>query len=331
MCLKDGGQLLHGAKSERGERRPIVSAADHHLHIQSPEASAELRRVAQRMPAMFAQLNPALLEPRRGVDAVRELDDAGITQGVLLSEAYMFSSPFATPGMVNAAELTRQENRFNVDAALASNGRLKAFVGINPFSDFALDELHHWAGKPGVSGVKLHLGNSGFDPQAPAQVSALAEFVGAVRGTGLPLLVHVRHPGPFDPSAAKIFIDAVLSRAEGITVQLAHGGGGGGVADSVEVLENYAEAIERGAPGSSGIIVDLSVVLVLDPTSAENVFLIERFVQIARRIGIERFVMGSDWPSLCSPREHDALITSQLPFTTDEWARIAANRAPYLD
>ncbi len=330
MCLKDGSQLLKEAPLETGVRCPIVSAADHHLHIQSPEATVELRSVAQRMPAIFAQLNPALLEPRGGLDAVRELDDAGIQQGVLLSEAYMFSSPFATPGLVNPAKLTRHENQFNVDAALGSSGRLKAFIGINPFSDFALDELHHWAGKYGVSGVKLHLGNSGFDPQVPAHVQALSKFVGAVRETGLPLLVHVRHPGPFDSAATKIFIDAVISQAEGITVQLAHGGGGGGVADAVEVLEDYAEAIERCAPGTSAIIVDLSVVLVLDPTTAENVTLLERFVQIARRIGIERFVMGSDWPSLCSPREHDSLITSQLPFTAKEWARIATNRASYL-
>ena len=330
MCLEDGSQLLRRAQSEPGDRLPIVSAVDHHLHIQSPEATEELRNVARRMPAMFAQLSPALLEPRWGTDAVRQLDEAGISQGVLLSEAYMFSSPFATPGIANAAEMTRYENRFNVDAALASNGRLKAFVGVNPFSDFALDELHFWAGESGVSGVKLHLGNSGFDPQVPAQVSALATFVGAVRETGLPLLVHVRHPGPFDPSATRIFIDAVLSQAEGITVQLAHGGGGGGVADAVEVLEDYAEAIERRAAGSSAVIVDLSVVLVLDPESVENVTLLERFVQIARRIGIERFVMGSDWPSLCSPREHDALIMSQLPFTAEEWERIANNRAPYL-
>jgi predicted TIM-barrel fold metal-dependent hydrolase len=331
MCLKDGAHLVGQAKQEQGAPRPVVSVADHHLHIQSPQATAELRSVAERMPEMFAGLNPSLLQSRDGADAIRQLDDAGIEQGVLLSEGYMFTSPFATPGMTDAAELTRSENRFNVDAALASGGRLKAFVGINPFSSFALEELRFWGSEPGVAGVKLHLGNSGFDPKSEASVSALAEFVGAVRDTRLPLLVHVRQPGVFDPSAAQIFIDVVLSQAEGITVQLAHGGGGGGVEDAVAVLEHFADAIERGAPGSSGIIVDLSVVLVLDPTSTENVALLDSFVQIARRMGVERFVMGSDWPTLCSPREHDALITAQLPFTAAEWATIAANRAPYLD
>lgn len=331
MCLKDGAQLLDRGTEDQGGRARVVSVADHHLHIQSDDVTEELRSVAQRLPEMFANLNPALLQSRDGADAIGQLDEAGIQQGVLLSEGYMFSSPFATPGLANAAELTRRENRFNVDAALTSNGRLKAFVGINPFSSFAIDELRYWSGEPGVSGVKLHLGNSGFDPRSQDHVAALAAFFGEVRGTGLSLLVHVRHAGPFDPSATRIFIDAVLSQAEGITVQLAHGGGGGGVADSVEVLDHYAEAIERSAPGTSGILVDLSCVLVLDPNTPENIALLDRFVQSARRIGIERFVMGSDWPTLCSPREHDALVVAQLPFTAEEWSVIAANRAPYLD
>lgn len=331
MCLKDGARLLTGSEASRAQHAPIRSAVDHHMHIQSDEATAEMRSVAARLPDMFARLNPSLLEARSGTDAVRLLDDAGIAQGVLLSEAYLFTSPFATPGMADTAERTRRENRFNVDAALASDGRLKAFIGINPFSDCALEELNYWRSRQGVSGVKLHLGNSGFDPRSAASVATLAAFVGAVRDVGLPILVHVRQPGPFDPMAAKTFIDAVLCHAEGITVQLAHGGGGGGVQDAVEVLEHYAEAIERGAPGTSGIVIDLSVVLVLDPSTAENAALLERFTATARRIGVERFLMGSDWPTLCSPREHDALITAQLPFTAQEWAVIAANRAPYLN
>lgn len=331
MCLQDGAQLL--AKTEAGRHRQnrIRSTADHHMHIQSAVATAEMRSVAARLPEMFARIDPSLLEARDGDDAIHQLDAAGIAQGVLLSEAYLFTSPFATPGMADAAARTRAENRFNVEAALASGDRLKAFIGINPFSDFALEELDHWRAQPGVSGVKLHLGNSGFDPKSAASVATLAHFVHAVKDTGLPVLVHVRQPGAFDPGAARTFIDQVLCHAEGITVQLAHGGGGGGVADAVDVLGEYAEAIERGAPGTNGLIIDLSVVLVLDPTTPENATLLERFVTTARRIGIDRFVMGSDWPTLCSPGEHDALIVAQLPFSAAEWAIIAANRAPYLD
>jgi len=330
MCLQDGARLV--AEADPGlARRRITSVVDHHMHIQSHAASDELRSVRDRMPDMFARLNPALLEPRDGGDALRLLDAAGFEQGVLLSEAYIFTSPFATPGLADPAGLTRAENRFNVDTALASNGRLKAFIGVNPFSATASDELTYWISQPGVSGVKLHLGNSGFDPSSDQNLVMLGDMVAQASAAGLSLIVHVRHPGPYQPSDTERFIRSVLSRIRGTVVQLAHGGGGGGVAEAVEVLSHYADALDRGAPGLERLLVDLSVVLVLDPTTPDNKALLDGLVTLARRIGIGRFVTGSDWPTLCSPAEHDALIVSQLPFTQEEWAVIAANRAAYLD
>lgn len=330
MCLDNGSELLT-ERTATSNNVQIVSAADHHLHIQSDLATAEMRSVAERLPELFARLNPALLAPRDVADALAVLDDAGIEEGVLLSEGYIFSSPFATPGTEPlAAERTRLENQFNVDAALRSNGRLKAFVGINPFSAFALDELRHWAGRPGVTGVKLHLGNSGFDPKSDEHVTTLANFFEEVGKVGLAVLVHVRHAGPYDPSDTVTFIERVLSRAPGATIQIAHGGAGGGVGDAVEAITHFADAVTTRARGTEGLLVDLSCVLSVEPNSEEGSSQLARFAQEARRLGLDRIVMGSDWPTLCSPREHDALIGSQLPFTPEEWLGIANNRASYL-
>lgn len=331
MCMKDGAALMEKPSEDTFSGQRPVAAADHHMHIQSEAVSQELRRLAVRLPDMFARLSPALFETRGGQDALKVLDEAGIAEGVLLSEAYMFTSAFASPELEDPARLTREENLYNVEAALASKGRLKAFIGINPFSDIAIEELEYWRSRPGVAGVKLHLANSGFDPTLSSHFTQLAGFVAAAREAGLPLLIHAAHAGAYEKAHTERFIREVLSQASGITIQIAHGGGGGGLSETTLLaLEAYAEAIEAGAPGTDQLFIDLSVVLVSDTGSEESQAYLARFAALARRMGLARFLTGSDWPSLCPPVIHDTLQMSQIPFTHAEWTGIAANRAPYL-
>ncbi len=325
MCMKDGPAAL--ADPAAGSDLP-PAAIDHHLHIQGPDITAELRRKAARSPEIFAQISPELLNPHSGTDALAMLDEAGIGQGVLLSQAYSFASPRATPGL-DVAALTRRENQYNVDAALASGGRLKTFIGVNPFSDIARDELRYWAGRDGVSGIKLHLSNSGFDPGSAGAMARLAAFVAAARPTGLPIIIHVMSAFPYTPADTTGFIEQVLAQAGDAAIQIAHGGGGGGLDEpTLSALSLYAEAVERGAKGTQNLFFDLAVVLVRDPTASAD--LLQRLAELIRRIGLSRFLIGSDWPSLCTPLEHNRLLLSQVPLTPAEWQVILANRAPYM-
>ena len=63
------------------------AAADHHLHIQGPAATAALKRMASHnlMLRSVSIFRPSLFHERGGRDALRVLDAAGIRQGVLLS------------------------------------------------------------------------------------------------------------------------------------------------------------------------------------------------------------------------------------------------------
>ena len=327
MCMKDGPALL----TDRPDGSDLPPAAiDHHLHIQGPDITAELRRKAARSPEIFARISPELLNPHSGADALAALDEAGIGQGVLLSQAYSFAAPNATPG-IDVAGLTRRENQYNVDAALASGGRLKTFIGVNPFSEIALDELTYWTGRDGVSGIKLHLANSGFDPGAAAAMARLASFFDAARPTGLPMIVHVKSASPYSPADTTGFIEQVLSRAGDAPIQIAHGGGGGGLdKPTLSALSLYADALEHGAPGTQTLFFDLAVVLVRDPTEPANAAMLQRLADLIRRIGLSRFLVGSDWPSLCTPLEHNRLLLSQVPLAPPEWRVILANRAPYM-
>lgn len=327
MCIKDAPSLEGGPAA--GDALP-PALADHHLHIQGPDVSEELQRKAARSPHIFAEISPEILRPHSGADALAVLDEAGIKQGVLLSQAYSFASPTATPG-IDVAGLTRRENQYNVDAALASGGRLKTFIGVNPFSPIAVDEVKYWAGRDGVTGIKLHLSNSGFDPGSPDYIAALADFFDEVRPAGLPMIVHVKSGRPYAPSDTTHLIDQVLPYAGSQPIQIAHGGGGGGLDEpTVNALSLYADAIERKAPGTGNLLFDLSVVLVRDPSDPASADLLNRLAGLIRRIGLSRFLAGSDWPSLCPPRDHNRLMLSQIPLIPDEWRVILANRAPYL-
>ncbi len=95
---------------------------DHHLHIQGPELTDLLRKLAARTPELFKGIDPSLLNARSGDDALRVLDEAGIKQGVLLSVAYAFASPFAKQDVGDIAKLTRLENEYNVAEASSSKG-----------------------------------------------------------------------------------------------------------------------------------------------------------------------------------------------------------------
>lgn len=57
---------------------------------------------------------------------------------------------------------------------------------------------------------------------------------------------------------------------------------------------------------------------------------LEAFVKLMRKIGLDRFVIGSDWPALGPIAPYYALMRRKLPVTDAEWAKLCTNEAPYL-
>lgn len=305
------------------------AAADHHLHIQGAAATAALNRMASRdlMLRGMSIFKPSVLRERSEREVLQLLDVAGIRQGVLLSEAYLLSSPpLKGDDDHDIPRLTRDENAFNVAAAQGSGGRLVAFVGINPFSANALDELHFWAGKPGVAGVNVHLANSGFEPASPHMVGTLAGFVDEARASNMSLVIHVRNASDYSKRDTEIFIEQVLSHAGDLPVQIAHVGGWGGLDDAtLNALQAYREAIARTAPGTHNLRFDLSAVVLWSRTNTHR---LSQLARLIREIGLDRFLMGSDWPAGANPGDYNKLLEAQLPLTRAEWIEVLGNRAP---
>ena len=300
--------------------------ADYHLHIQGPEITAALKKLLARDPSVLGQTSPEIVNPRSGADVLRLLDAAGIRQGVLLSEAYMFGSPLFAPDKPDVAALTRAENAYNVAEAEKSGGRLIAFVGVDPISPTALPEIEHWSGR-GAAGLKLHLANSFFDFGAPAQMDQLREVFARANAHRLPMIIHLRNRPQWGAAQANAFIDRILPAAEGLPITIAHGAGWGSLdAPTTEALDAFATAIAAKKPGTETLSFDLAV-LVVPWTKPDDP---AHFVEAARRIGVGRLQFASDWPAKYTPGEHLAFLGKALPFTASEWRQIAAHRAPYL-
>ena len=327
MCQHNGASF----SAVESEPSP-VAAVDHHLHIQSAAASKFLREQARRVPQVFKGISGALLQSRTGADALHVLDEGGVDQGVLLSEAYIFTSPHFLPdGAGPDADIrTRQENQFNVEAALHSGGRLKAFISVNPLHARAVDEVSYWAGKAGVAGLKLHLSNSAVRLDDGAHIAALVQIFRGASAAALPIVMHAR---TFPAGAARTLVQEVLPHATDIPVQLAHAGGEGGLSqETLRALEVYAAAIARQAPGTVRLLFDLAVVAVSDDTEPQSARSLTRaLAELMRKIGLSYFVLGSDWPSVCTPRQHTELLRAQYSLTSQEWSALLTNRAPYLD
>lgn len=331
--------LLSGVGNALAECTP---GADHHIHIQSALVTGFMGEIRQAKPELFRGIPEDVFRVRAGADALRELDRAGIRQGVLLSAGYMFGFSATPLEPAELAERMRAENRFNVDQALASNGRLVAMVGINPFLANAMEELGFWSKEPGAAGVKLHLGNSGLDLGNPEQVRRLADFVAAAEKARMPLVIHLRGAAPFTREHVSTFITQVLPQAGDLPVQIAHGGSFGGIdAATVEALKALGGAMANRLPGTGNLVIDLSAVAQFDLSSLEGMpkedgetrtarEWREIYVGEMRKIGLDRFVLASDWPAMTPPAEYFAAERKTLPVTDEEWTTLCDNLAPYL-
>lgn len=323
-------QIRTAGQAQESAVTPLV---DHHVHIASMLVSDHIERVRKQSPNAFEHLSEDIFSRPTVADALRLLSEAGVKQAVVVSTAYMFvqSGSARDP---EGERLMREENKFAVATALASNGRLKAFVAVNPLAANAHDEFAYWAGKPGVSGLKLHLGGAGFSANNPEHVATLAAFFASARKANLPLVVHFRGGSDYSVSAVNIFIAKVLSQAGNLPVQMAHGGGYAGADPAtIAVLGAYADAIARRAPGTKNLVFDLSGMVLPDPAAAAlgtNDGQLKAFVALMRKIGLGRFVIGSDWPATGNPKAYFALMHARLPVTPTEWAQLCQNRASYL-
>jgi hypothetical protein len=143
-------------------------------------ASADLcRLVGECLPSNHP---PAVLAS----DAVRGLDEANVSKGVILSCAYLYGLPSLHLTPREIAERTRHENEFTAAEIAKYPMRLVGFLSVNALQDSAIDEIRHWQGSRQLIGLKLHFTASAVHMKRPAERRRVARVLSEAAAEHLP-------------------------------------------------------------------------------------------------------------------------------------------------
>lgn len=309
-----GSQTSKVAVGARSTNAPVWRA-DHHMHLASPELC---RLVGECLPSNDP---PAVF----AADAVRALDEGHVSKGVILSCAYLFGLPSLHLKSGDLAAAIRRENEFTAAQVVQYPTRLVGFLSVDPLADSAIDEVRHWRGSQQLIGLKLHFTASAIDIRNAGQRVQVAKVIRAAAEAGLPMVIHVGG-GKFDAADAELFIRDILPSAGSSWVQIAHAGGGlpRQADNNLDVLRTFADHIVRDDPVTRRVLFDLSYVPAPDETHQAAVALLEQI----RRIGMERFLFGSDFNVLTPLQEMKDL--EKLGLTQEELQTLRRNCAPWV-
>ena len=294
MCLKLAAALAASAMmlvSDAVMAEPVTT--DHHVHVHSPAILAFLPDYCSSLGRISA-CPEVFTRPLTVDDLLTDMDAAGVERALLMSTAYLAESPMMVPVRSDAADLIRAANDFTVGLARSHPDRLTAFISVNPLTPTALPEIARWADDPLAPGVKLHLTNSDVDLRDPVDVAALAAIFRAAAVNHKTIMIHMRTRAvDYGAQDVRVFLEQVLPQAQGASVMIAHSGGWGGLDDNTwAAMTAFAEALEQNQEASRGLYFDLAQVFDIGASDED----LARLVGLMRRIGIERFVTGSDWP-----------------------------------
>lgn len=263
---------------------------------------------------------PAVL----AADAVYALDAAGISRGVVFSSAYLYGLPALALAPQLVERYTRLENEFTAAEVARYPEQLTGFLSVHPLSGSALDEIAHWRGNNSLVGLKLHLTASGADLRNEKHRVQLKRVLRAAAAQTLPVVMHIGG-GSFGTAETRLLIEELLPSVGDGFVQIAHAAGGYPVMEGrqAEILNEFADYIERDDPRTRHLFFDLSYVPAPD-LGAKSVSLITSAI---RRIGIDRFLFGSDY-NVLTPAE-ELLALDRLELNANELNKLRENCAPW--
>jgi predicted TIM-barrel fold metal-dependent hydrolase len=304
--------ILLGIRDD--SRRPAI---DYHQHLLSPSAAAL----------------GSLPNPFTARDLIALLDAAGVQRALILSLAYQYGNP-NKPTVKDEYTKVKAENDWTARQVAQYPGRLRAFCGVDPLKDYALQEIARCAKDPYLHfGLKLHFGNSDVNMEEPQEVAKVRAVFQAADQHGMPIVVHM-HPSvtrhrPYGAKEARIFLNEVLPAAAHVPVQIAHLAGAGGYDDPEvdEALAVFIDAIAKHDPRMAYVYFDISGVAGLGRWEDKKNEIAGRI----RQVGVERILWGSDGYFGGGMTPEQALRAfEELPLSRREFQTIYRNLTPYM-
>lgn len=247
---------------------------DSHVHV-SPPSFRERREEIARRDATFRELysNPNAVLATAD-DLLAAMDEAGIDVAVAVGIGW------------TDLEVAREANDYLAECVARSGGRLLAFGSVNPmWGNDALFELERCA-STGLVGVgELHPDTQGFSID---DAVVMGPLMALARRLGMPVLTHASEPvGHSYPGKGTVTPEKVLRFIEtfpGQPVIAAHWGGG---------LPFYALMPEVKAALADAYF---------DSAASPFLYAPDVFAAVARTLGAERVLFGTDYPLIKHPR-----------------------------
>ena len=274
---------------------------DFHCHILPPSFPARHGELAKR------DLTYATLFPQTGGkmatahSLLQAMNVAGVGHSVALG--YGWTDP----------EVAREANDYIIRAVSLHTERLTGYCSVNPaWGDVALSEIERCA-SAGLKGIgELHPDSQGFDITC---YFTMAPLMALARQLGLPVLLHTSEPvGHQYPGKGATTPDKVYKFIRNFPDNIiicAHWGGG---------LPFYGLMPE--------VPRELANVY-FDTAASPFLYGKEIFEVAARTIGVEKIILGTDFPLVRHRRLLDQVVHSGLDSTSRE-AILGGNAARLL-
>ena len=219
-------------------------------------------------------------------DLIASMDAAGVDLSVIAGIAW------------SSRELCFETNDYIMESAARYRGRLIGLGSVQPFADWAPEEVERCA-RGGIRGIgELRPDESWLDA---SNSEAMARFTNALKKHGLILLLHstepVGHSYPGKGDSTPAVLSRFIEHYPGLKIVLAHWGGG---------LPFYALMPEvKAALGN----------VWFDSAASPFLYADDVYRRVASLAGEDRILFGSDYPLISQGRAIDEVNSLGLPET----------------
>lgn len=263
--------------------QPARALAEHHIQLRSVAAADLLSQVRLTGSAASQFSLPSVTAE----DVLAALDNAEITEAIVISSAYIFSMPDLNPSAEYG--LVMSENNYVAEQVAVAPDRLTGICSVNPLADYALDEIQRCAQRLSLKGLYLDFENSDIDLRNSSQIGTLSAIFQFLEVLQFPALLHVGTRSPnYGSIDIKLFIDNVLSEAPTIDFQIANFAGSGGFDESADrAMAEFIKAFADGRLEPSNFQFDLAEAVIAPKAEQSTLVqnsIVDSHERLARRI-----------------------------------------------
>jgi len=316
------------SRDDAARALPAQGLVDHHVHLLSPALVEDWR-----------SLGASFSRPDEAYGAAAELlgPDGPVDGVVLVPMAHLYGNAELRAGVAlepaDEAARVRAENEHVRREAEHYPGRAVPLASVDFTRPYARTEAER-ALAAGAVGLKLHLGSASPDLTDERVLDELAAWFAWAAREDFGVLLHL------DPQRRGLeqadvgrFLEHVLGPVPDVRVVVAHLGGSGGFGawtrSVLAALTDWLAAEGARGHDRAGVLVDVSAVLLAGPSEGVPATTDEEAALLGpalRGLGLERVVLGSDWP-VFEPADTLRRLRERTDLTSTELARLTANRA----